>query len=557
MLLKALVAARDLGRLNEIAGVLVRHGFGDLVHRTGVIALLEATGRALRIDRMQGLPTLSAPERMRNVLEELGPTFVKLGQVLASRPDLLPPDWMAEFSKLHEDVATVPWETLREQTERSLGEPVNDVFARFDTTPLAAGSIAQVHRATMQDGREVVLKIRRPGIAAEVAADLRLLERFAEVLEQEIAELRRYHPRRIAKQFARTMRAELDLSIEARSLRQIRENLGDRTDIVIPDVIEPWADQRLLVLSFVEGTSAAEWLRGARPEGVDPVALAGIGADALLDMIFVHGLYHADPHPGNMLFLPGSRIGLLDFGMIGRLSEDRRREFVELLSAVADHDEDAVVDVLLAWSDGSATDIDFLTQDARAFLDRYHGVPLGALDVTAMLRDIAEIVRENDLALPSDVAMLVKVFITLEGLGRALDPDFDMGQHVEPAARRMIKRLHNPIATANRGMREIKKILLGLPKDLRSLLMRARRGGLRIELDLKRLDEFGHQLDRSANRLTGGIVTAALIVGSAIAMTIDQGPKLLGFPLFALFGFVSSFGLGLVLLLSVIRSGRS
>jgi len=557
MLLKALVAARDLGRLNEIAGVLIRNGFGDLVHRTGVVALLETTGRALHIDRMQSLPSLSPPERMRNVLEDLGPTFVKLGQVLASRPDLLPPDWMAEFSKLHEDVATVPFEKLQPQIERVLGCPIDEVFATLDTEPLAAGSIAQVHRATLPDGREVVLKIRRPGIESEVSADLRLLERFSEVLEQEVPELRRYHPRRIAKQFARTMRAELDLSMEARSLRQIAEHLADRSELVIPEVIDPWATPRLLVLSFVEGTSAAEWLRGERPEGVDPIALAALGADVLLEMIFVHGVYHADPHPGNLLFLPGSRIALLDFGMIGRLSDDRRREFVELLSAVADHDEDAVVDVLLAWSDGSATDLDFLSQDARAFLDRYHGVPLGSLNITSMLRDIAEIVRENDLALPSDVAMLVKVFITLEGLGRSLDPDFDIGHHVEPAARRMIKRLHNPVAVANRGLSEIKKVLLGLPRDLRSLLMRARRGGLRVELDLKRLDEFGHQLDRSANRLTGGIVTAALIVGSAIVMTVDQGPKFLGFPLFALLGFVSSFGLGLVLLLSVIRSGRS
>jgi ubiquinone biosynthesis protein len=243
--------------------------------------------------------------------------------------------------------------------------------------------------------------------------------------------------------------------------------------------------------------------------------------------------------------------------MVGRLSEERRREFVELLAAVADHDEEAIVDVLLAWSDGGGTDVEFLTQDARAFLDRYHGVPLGSLDVTRMLRDIADIVRENRLTLPSDVAMLVKVFVTLEGLGRALDPAFDMGRHVEPAARRMIARLHSPGAIAARGMRDLKKVLLGLPKDLRAILLRARRGGLRIELDLKRLEEFGHTLDRSANRMTGGVVTAALIVGSAIALTVDQGPTLMGFPVFALLGFVSSFGLGLVLLWSIIRSGRS
>ncbi len=527
------------------------------MHRTGVVAVLEATGRALRIDRMKSLPHLPPPERLRRVLEELGPTFVKLGQVIASRPDLLPPDWLAEFSKLHEDVLSVPFEKLRPQIEAVLGRPPEEVFEEFDTTPLAAGSIAQVHRARLAGRGDVVLKVRRPGISTEVAADLRLLERFAEVLEQEVTELRRFHPRRIAKQFARSMRAELDLSLEARNLRQIAENLEERPEIVIPEVVDPFADPRMLVLTYVEGTSAAEWLRGTRPEGLDTRALIGAGADAILDMVFVHGLYHADPHPGNVLFLPDSRIGLLDFGMVGRLSEERRREFVELLAAVADHDEDAIVDVLLSWSDGGSTDVEFLTQDARAFLDRYHGVPLRSLDVTRMLGDVAEIVRENELALPSDVAMLVKVFITLEGLGRSLDPDFDMAAHVEPAARRMITQQHNPVAVAARGMRDVKKLLLGLPKDLRSIIARARRGGLRIELDLKRLEEFGQHLYRSANRVTGGVVTAALIVGSAITMTVDQGPKLLGFPVFALFGFVSSFALGMILVWSIIRSGKS
>jgi len=557
MLLKALVAARDLGRLNEIAGVLVRHGFGDLVHRTGVVAALETAGRVLRIDRMQGLPHLAAPERMRKVLEELGPTSVKLGQVLASRPDLLPPDWLAEFSKLHEDVPTLPFEELRPQIEKVLGQPPEEVFVDLDATPLAAGSIAQVHRARLTDGRDVVLKVRRPGIAAEVAADLRLLERFAQVLEQEVAELRRFHPRHIAKQFARSMRAELDLSFEARTLRQIAENLEDHPEIVIPEVIDPYVDERMLVLTYVDGTSAAEWLRGARPADIDPQALVRIGADAILDMVFLHGLYHADPHPGNVLFLAGSRVGLLDFGMVGRLSEGRRREFVELLAAVADHDDDAVVDVLLAWSDGGSTDVEMLHQDARAFLDRYHGVPLGKLDVARMLRDIAEIVRENELTLPSDVAMLVKVFVTLDGLGRALDPAFDMALHVEPAARRMIARMHSPTQMATRTARELRKVLLHLPRDLRAIVARARRGGLRIELDLHHLDEFAREIDRSANRMTGGMVTAALIVGSAIALRVDQGPKLFGFPMFALLGFLSSGFLGIVLLWSIVRSGKT
>lgn len=556
MLLKALGAARDLGRAQEIARVLIRHGFGDLARRTGLVGVVERAGRALHLERAQNIETLTVAQRARNVLEELGPTYVKLGQVLASRPDILGPEWVAEFSQLHEHVASVPYEQIREQLEKDLGGLPEKVFATFDQESFAAGSIAQVHRASLRDGSDVVVKVRRPGIESQVLADLRLLERITELVENEIAELRRYRPRQIARQFARTMKAELDLAREARSLSRIAENLAENTAVVVPDVVMEWTHERVLVQRYLEGPSAAAWLAGERPADLDVQSLVRAGADAIVKMVFVDGLYHADPHPGNVLFLSDGRVGLLDFGMVGRLSEERRQQFVLLLAAVTEADEDAIVDVMLDWSAHGDADVESLTQDAREFLDRFHGVPLGELDVTGMLTSIANIVRENRLVLPSDVAMLVKVFITLEGLGRALDPEFDMANHVEPAAREMVAQYRSPRRMARRGVLQLRSLMASLPRDVQAIVKRARRGHMRVEFDLARLEQFGAQIEHSANRVTIGLITSALIVGTSIAMTIENAPTLFGLPVFGVLGFITSFLIGVGLLWAILRSGR-
>lgn len=554
MLLKALVAARDLGRLHEIAKVLARQGFGDLLHRTGVYAALERAGKALHIESTKHVDPLSPAERTRQVFEQLGPTFVKLGQVLATRSDILPPDWIRELSTLHERVPAVPFAKILPQLTEDLGGSPSDVFARIDEEPLAAGSVAQVHRAQLADGREVAVKVRRPGAREEMKADLRLLERFAELLEQEMSELRRFRPRRTVRHFARTIKAELDFRIEAKNLRAIALQMAESDEVVIPEVIDELTRERLIVLSYLDGLSAADWIAGERPEDVDPKRVAAVGAAAVLEMVFENGLYHADPHPGNVLFLGDGRIGLLDFGMVGRLTEARRREFASLLAGIATQDENAIVDVLLDWADVGDPDVETLTQDARAFLDRYHGVPIGELDVTGMLRDVVDMVREANLVLPADVAMLVKVFVTLEGLGRALDPDFEMSEHIEPTVRRLIRGTLSPRAIVKRNMRDMAALAAGLPRDLRALLKRAKRGGFRVDLELQRLDNFGHQLERAANRLTVGILTASLIVGTSIAMTVDAGPALFDIPAIGLLGFLTSTVIGLGLLWSIFRS---
>lgn len=556
MLYEAIVAAGDLGRLHEIAGVVIRHGFGQVITKSGLLNLLRRTGSALNWTSAAELREVEAPERARRMLEELGPTFVKLGQVLASRTDLLPPEWTEEFSKLHAHVQALSFDELREQLEEDLGQSVEAAFADFDCEPLAAGSIGQVHRAELHDGREVVVKIRRPGIQAKVDADLRLLRHIAELLESEVSELRRYRPVRVQRQFARSIRAELNFIVEAKNLRSIRSNLPADSALETPEMIWEYTCERLLVQTRLPGISAADWMQGERDGDYDTKTIASVGADAILRMIFIDGLFHADPHPGNLVLPGGGRVGMLDFGMVGRLSENRRREFSELLKAVAEREVSAVAEVLLSWADSGTVDFELLEQDCEAFLDRFAGVQLQDLDVAALLLDLASIMRENDLAFPADVSMLVKVFVTLEGLGRALDPEFDLSKHLEPLARELVRRMHSPRAVLRRGSRDIARILAGLPHDVRVTLDRIRRGNFKVELDLQRLDSFGRQLDRSANRVTVGMILAAMIIGTSIAMTIDGGPQVWGIPAIGLFGFITSGATSVALLWSIFRSGK-
>ncbi len=554
MLWEALGAARDLGRVHDIAAVLIRYGFGDLVQRLGMARALERAGKVLHLRGQDDIARLEPAARVRRALEELGPTFVKLGQILATRADLFPPEWIAEFGKLQDAAPAVPFEAIRAQLAEDLGDLPENIFTELDTTPLAAASLAQVHRARLADGRPVALKVRRPGIRPVIEADLRLLARLAEIVEAEAPDLRRYRPREVVRQFAHSLRRELDFSAEGRNAERIAASFVDQPEIVVPRIHWQWSGERLNVQDFIEGVPGRAVT--ALPQGYDRRLLARRGARAVLRMVLEDGFFHADPHQGNVFYLPDNRLAFIDFGMVGRLPEARRYEVAELLHGLVDRDGGLVTQVLLGWSDAAEADSVSLRADIDRFVDEYHGVPLRQLDFGAMLGDVVGILREHGLALPPDLALMIKAFITLEGLGRQLDPDFDIAGEAAPYLREVILAHHAPDAIARRGWRglvSVADLLAGLPHDLARLLRIARRGSLKLEVDVPPLKAFGDQLDRAASRLTMGIVTAALIVGSSIALTVNRSDSV---SLIGLLGFVGAMLGGLWVLVSVWRGGR-
>ncbi len=560
MLIETLGSARDLGRAQEIAAVFIRHGLGDLVRRMGLADALEKAGHALHIEHAADLARIEPPAQVRRALEELGPTFVKLGQILAGRADLFGPDWIAEFNKLHSRVPAVPMEALRPQLREDLGGEPEEVFARFDVEPLAAASIAQVHRAQLKDGTEVVVKVRRPGIQDVIAADLRLLERLAASIEQDWPALRPYRPRALVREFARSLRRELDLAAECRHAERIAANLAALDDVVIPRVHWQHTGERVNVQDFVQGVPGED-LERVRREGLDPQKLARGGARAVLKMIVEDGFFHADPHPGNVFYLPGNRIAIIDFGMVGQLSRRRREELLTLLLGLVERRPQAVADVLIDWAGDPKGNVDFgqLEDEIEGFVEQYHGTPLAQLHLGQMLADVTTILREHKLALPGDLALLIKAFISLEGMGRALDPGFHMATEALPLLRAAVRARYQPKALAARGwdtLRDTATTMARLPQDLSQLLRRARHGRVQVGIEVADLRRTGDQIDRAASRLALALVIAALIIGSSIVMTVGGGPTLFGLPAFGLLGFVGAVVGGVMLVRSDWRGRR-
>ena len=560
MLIEAFAAARDMGRLQEIAGVLVRHGLGDLVHRLGWADALERAGRALHQPHPAELAQLDSPVQLRRALEELGPTFVKFGQILAGRADLLGPEWVAELALLHSRVPALPMEALRPQLREDLGGEPEEVFQHFDAVPLAAASIAQVHRATLKDGTEVIVKIRRPQIEQTIDADLRLLERAATVVERDWPELKPYRPHQLVKQFARSLRRELDLAAECRHAERVAANLAALPEVVIPRVHWAWTHERVNVQDFVGGVPGTD-LEAVAAAGLDPCLLARRGAQAVLKMIIEDGFFHADPHPGNVFYLPGNRVAFIDFGMVGRLSPRRRDELLRLMMGLVERQAGAVVDVLFAWTgDAAGAATAQLEDDIEAFVEQYHGTPLAGLRLGEMLTEVTRILREHRLALPADLALLIKAFISLEGMGRGLDPQFNMAEEARPLLRQIVRARYRPEALARRGWQSARDVIEGLgqlPGQFSRMLRALGRGRVQVGIDIAHLRRTGDQLDRAANRLSIALVIAALIIGSSIVMTVGGGPTLLGLPAFGLLGFVGAVAGGLWLLRSIRSAERA
>jgi ubiquinone biosynthesis protein len=552
---------RELPRLHEIASVFIRHGLGDFVQRIGIAGVLERAGQILHRSPVADQVTLDPAQRMRMALEELGPTFVKLGQVMATRVDLFPPRWIAEFEKLHADVPAVPFEQLVPELTRALGRSPHEVFRDIEQQAYGAASIAQVHRAQLQDGTPVVLKVRRPGVREKIDADLRLLRRVSELIESEMPEARRYRPAEVAEQFAKSLEREADFAVETRNIERFAKNFAGDPYRGGGGLYPEYTSDVLLVQEHVDGVPATN-VPAVEAAGLDKKLLAARGVDGFLKMILLDGFFHADPHPGNVFYLPGNRIVIIDFGMVGRLSTRRRAQVLDLLGGLARMAEEPMMEVLLEWAGDAYVDEIKLAADVNDMVFDYEGVPLKDIRVGNVIRQFAAIVREHSIVLPSDLSLMFKALITLEGLGRQYDPDFHITEHLTPLVKSALSERYQPAELVRRGRNSVSEFLSvvgGVPRDLARFLREARRGKTRIDLDLKRLDSFGRQLDRTLDRVAVGILTASLVIGSAIVLTVRDGPTMWGIPVLpalGMLGYILAVLNSLWIVYGIWRSGR-
>ena len=558
MLWEMLNAARDLGRVHDIASVLIRYGFGGFVRSLGMGKALERAGRVLHWQHVEDYVKLDTPQRIRRVLEDLGPTFIKLGQILATRVDLFSPQYIAEFEKLQDQAPPVPFEELLPQLEEDIGGSIDEIFLEVERQPLAAASIAQVHKAVLKDGTPVILKIRRPGLRKIIEADLRLLQRIVDIAESESPEIRRFHPKEVLRQFNQSLHRELDLAAECRNAERVAANLADDLNIMIPKVYWQWTGERLNVQEYIQGIQGRD-LAAVDKAGLDRKLLADRGIRAVMKMIIEDGFFHADPHAGNVFYLQDNKLAFIDFGMVGHLTEERREQVVSMLYGMINHLPTKVAEILEDWSDNIYTDEQVLTVDIEAFVDQYSSLALKDLSLTLMMSDLMAILRDHKLILPADLALLIKAYITLDGLGRHLNPDFNILIFATPYIQRIMMDRYRPEAIAKRGWRNLLSVadlLSSLPKDLRKLLRASRKGAIQIDVTVRRLDHYVNNIDNAISRLTMGIVTAALIIGSSIIMTVKGGPELFGLPAFGFLGYSFATIGGIWLLLSIWKSGQ-
>jgi ubiquinone biosynthesis protein len=517
-------AFQDLSRLRQIAAAMARHGFGAYLARS---RLRDVLGRDTPVVEGEPLPPpdRSTAARFRQLLAELGPTFTKFGQLLSTRPDLLPAHWIEELEKLQDACPPLPADEIQREIERGLGRPAQELFASMSNEPLASASIAQVHLAVTHSGERVVVKVQRPRIREHVESDLALLYYLAQLLEAAIEETGVYTPTGIIEEFDRTVHEELDFSNEARNATEMARAAKGRDFLVIPRVHEALSSATVLTLDYVEGTKISDITTEA---GFDLEQVAKNIIEAAFRELFEDGLFHGDPHPGNILVLPGNRIALLDFGLVGRLSRVQREALITLIVAVALRDPDSVARIInrIGLPEEHSPITEF-REDIRHILDRYMGLKLDEIRTTTLLRDLLDLAVRHRIRIPKESAVLAKASITIEGMIRRLYPKLDILELGMPYAKELLLARFNPTDASSTLMKSLLK-LQGLAEDvpaqLTQILVDLEGGKFRVNVHSEDVERVGAHVRALGVMLSLAVLASGFTVGGLIVLALGGRP---------------------------------
>lgn len=549
-----------LTRYRQILTVLIKYGFGDVFSRIRGERIIENLLRAAsRKPERKKITKLSREARLRKALEELGPTFVKAGQILSTRPDLIGPEMISEFEKLQDDVPPVSFDHIRETIETELGSPLEQIFKYFDKSPLAAASIGQVHRAQLPDERNVVIKVQRPGISKTIQADLKIIRHLATLGEKHMEEWEIQQPTRIVDEFSRMIEKELDYTLEAAHMERFANQFADEETIYVPEVFYKLSSQRVLTMEYVEGIKASE-IGLLKRSGLDTALLAARGADLMMKQIFIHGFIHADPHPGNILFLENNVICYLDFGMMSRVSRKQMESLVDAATYAVKHDEIKLTDILLRIVDfDREPDRKNLENSISELLDRYLFRELEDLDLSQILTNIMKVITKHHLRIPPDFYIMMKAVAASQALGRKLDPGFKYAEAMTPFLSRIkLEKLlpHRIITDLFDLTRESVQLLKEIPQETGTILKQIARGKAQIQLEHRGFETMLSTFDKISNRLSFAILVASLVIGSSVIVLSGVPPKWNDIPIIGLAGFIVAAVMAIFLIITILRHGK-
>lgn len=546
---------KHLQRYRGITSVLIKHGFGHILRNLGLLDFLSIKAK-LVLKKEPVAEMLSPAQRVRLALEELGPTFIKIGQILSTRPDLLPPDYIKELEKLQDMVPAFSFDEVKRQIESELELHMEQLFEEFDPEPLAAASIGQVHRAVLADGREVAVKVRRPGIEKVIETDIEILYDVARFLEKHSKWAEMYSFVEMVSEFDRTLHEELDYNAEGRNADTFRKNFAGDDDVVIPAVYWEYTSKKVLTMEYVKGVKLSNFSEIERT-GLNREALARKVARAVFKQILIDGFFHGDPHPGNLAALSGEKIVFMDFGMAGHLTEETKNKVGNLMMALVSKNADAVMKAVLDLGVApKSVDRKLLRRDIDLMQRKYYEIPLSQIKLGEALNDIMGTAFRHRVRIPPEFALMVKSLLTLEGVVGELDPGLNIVSVAEPFSRRMLRERFSPrklSGNAARYLLEMGNLLPLLPKKTYDLLDLAAEGELKLKHQFPQVEEITARVNIMVNRLAFGIVIAGLVVGSAI---ISRGGYLLfGQVPVAEIGFFIAGVMGFWFLVSILRSG--
>ncbi len=542
-------ALLQIGRFKDIVFTLFKYGLDDIVDR------LDLPGRHLFARIPPDVDTMTTWERVRHTLEDLGPTFVKFGQLMSLRPDLLPTGLIDELQKLQDEVPPVPFEQVKVRVEGELGSSIEDIFFHFDETPIAAGSLAQVHRAVLNPNRDVVaVKVQRPGIRTIIEKDLAILEAIVKRLEKRTERLQVWDLPNLVNELRRSLTHELDFSREARNMKIARDNLAAVDYMRVPRVFDDYTTERLLTMELMEGRKLKEI---GTDEIADKERLAKVILETTLVQILEHGFFHADPHPGNIMLMEGGVLCLLDWGMVGRLSTEARYGLIDMVQTIIDKDTDKILWILSQFAEiGARANPKMIQREILDILDSFHGVPLSKINIGRLVLDVIHLLRDQYIKLPADMAIMAKALVTAEGTARQLYPELNVIREAQPHVDKIARKRWQPESLwlgVKKALYRLLYLQKNVPGRIEHIIEVIDKGELRFRFQHENLSGLRRTLETITNRLTFGIIIAALIIGSSMIITTGVKPLLFGFPALGIVGYLVSAILGLWLVFNIIR----